>query len=147
MCNDTLHFVWRMIFLLVAFFFLIPTTAGASGVPETDKINGVVWIWQHTRYNNDTEVIPPDPTHYTMVLNTDGTINVRIDCNRGGGTYSIDEGSITIEVTHTTRAMCPPDSLDQTFIKDVNAARVYFFSEGDLSLDLKYDTGTMKFGR
>jgi len=61
--------------------------------------------------------------------------------------YAKDKNSITIQVTHTTRAMCPPDSLDQTFIKNVNAASVYFFSEGSLYLDLKYDTDTMKFDR
>jgi hypothetical protein len=44
-------------------------------------------------------------------------------------------------------AACPPDSLEQTFIKDLNAAVIYFIHEGNLYLDLKYDTGTMKFSR
>jgi len=147
MCNDRLHFTRRILFLLIVILISIPGPVGAGGVPETDTISGGVWMWQHTRYNNDTEAIPPDPTHYTMAFNTDGTLNIRVDCNRGGGTYSIAENRITIEVTHTTRAMCPPDSLDQTFLKDINAAGIHFFNEDDLYLDLIYDTGTMKFAR
>ena len=44
-----------------------------------------------------------------------------------------------------TQAMCPPDSLERTYIKDLNAARIYFLRNGKLFIDLKYDTGTMMF--
>ncbi|MBC2712130.1 MAG: META domain-containing protein [Desulfosarcina sp.] len=116
-------------------------------MPDSEDITGVVWKWQQTRYNNDQDAVPPDPSGYTIAFNPDGTLNIRADCNRGGGKYSNKGESITIKVTHTTRAMCPPDSLEQTFIKDLNAAAIYFFKDGNLYLDLKYDTGTMKFGR
>jgi heat shock protein HslJ len=54
--------------------------------------------------------------------------------------------TIAMEVTHTTRAMCAPDSLERAFIKDLNAARIYFLRNGNLYIDLKYDSGTMKLG-
>jgi heat shock protein HslJ len=134
---------------LVVFAWIVihHSAAMAGGTPETDDITGVVWKWHQTRYNNDTQSIPDDPSRYTIAFNPDGTLSIRADCNRGGGNYATEGKSLTLEVTHTTRAMCPPESLEQIFIKDLNAAKIYFFNEGYLYLDLQYDSGTMKFGR
>ena len=138
----------KFVLLVVSAIIVIIHTAGlAGGAPDTEDISGTVWKWQQTRYNNDQQSVPDDPSSYTVTFNTDGTLNIRADCNRGGGSYSIEAKRISIEVTHTTRAMCPPESLDQTFIKDLNASKIYFFSDGNLYVDLKYDTGTMKFAR
>lgn len=136
------------VLLVVSAVIVIINSAGlAGGAPDTEDITGVVWKWHQTRYNNDQQSVPDDPTRYTIAFNLDGTLNIRADCNRGGGTYTTEGKSITIEVTHTTRAMCPPESLDQNFIKDLNAVKIYFFSEEYLYLDLQYDSGTMKFDR
>jgi heat shock protein HslJ len=126
---------------------LTPSTGLADGMREPGEITGVTWQWQQTLYNNDHKSVPADPSHYTVTFNPDGALNIRADCNRGGGKYTAEGKRLSMEVTHTTRAMCPPDSLDQAFIKDLNAAAGYFFIEGHLYLDLKYDTGTMKFAR
>jgi hypothetical protein len=52
-----------------------------------------------------------------------------------------------LEVTHTTMAACPPGSLAEKFMKDLAAARIAFMHDGNLYLDLMYDTGTMNFAR
>ena len=96
-------------------------------------------------YNNDTKVLPPNPDHYTLKLLPDGKVNIRADCNRGGGVYTLDGRKISIEITHTTRAACPPGSLEGRYIRDLNAAAIYFMKDDALYIDLKYDTGTMKF--
>ena len=57
----------------------------------------------------------------------------------------IKDQQITAEITHSTMAACPPDSLEQVFIKDLNAAAIYFMREDTLYIDLKYDSGTMEF--
>lgn len=119
----------------------------AGGMPEAAEITGVVWKWQQTRYNNDQQTIPAEPSHYKVEFMPDGKLHVRADCNRVGGTYSLEGTRLTIDLTHSTRAMCPPDSLDEAFKKDLGGAAIYFFKDGFLYLDLKYDTGTMKFAR
>jgi len=35
----------------------------------------------------------------------------------------------------------------QAFRRDLGAAAIFFMRQGRLFLDLKYDTGTMEFGR
>jgi len=106
-----------------------------------------VWRWQQTIYNNDTKAVPLDPEKYTLKLLPDGKVSIRADCNLGGGVYALRGNEISIEITHTTRAACPQESLEQTYIRDLNAAANYFTKGDFLYIDLKYDTGTMKVTR
>jgi heat shock protein HslJ len=113
---------------------------------KTDQILiGTVWKWQQSLYNNDTRAVPPDPENYTLKLLPDGKVSIRADCNVGGGTYRLDGSRISIEIIHTTMAACPPKSLEQKYIRDLNAAAIYFLEADILYIDLKYDTGTMRF--
>jgi len=110
---------------------------------------GPVWQWTQTLYNDDSRVKPTDPENYTVQFLKDGTISVKADCNQKGGMYSIPRGekSISIEITHSTMAACPEGSLEGEFVKGLSAAAIYFIRNGDLYIDLNYDTGTMQFSR
>ena len=136
-------------FTLILASLLLPLQAVTSAASDdnTTTIVGILWKWQRTAYNNDTRAEPPDPSRYTILLVPDGRLSVHLDCNAGGGRYTLDGSSLTLEVTHTTMAACPPGSLDQQFMKDLAAARIAFMRDGNLYLDLMYDSGTMKFAR
>jgi len=136
-----------ILFLVAVLLVIMNSASRAGGMPDPENITGEVWKWHQTLYNNDQKSVPPDPSHYTVTFNPDRTLNIRADCNRGGGTFSTEGKRISIEVTHTTRAMCPPESLEQTFIKDLDASNIFFFSDGNLYIDLKYHKGTMKLSR
>jgi len=123
-----------------------PSSLVQAGGPGPE-LTGMEWMWAGTKYSNDTEASPTDPSHYTLTLSEDGTIVVRADCNMAGGTWKEENGRITITVTHSTRAMCPPESLDSVFLKDLARAAIPFFRNGNLYLDLPYDSGTMRFAR
>ena len=112
-------------------------------------IIGPVWQWTQTLYNDDRTVVPADPENYTVQFQEDGTISVKADCNVKGGTYSIPRGekTIFIEITQSTIAACPEGSLEDEFVKGLSAATIYFIQNGDLCLDLKYDSGTMQFSK
>jgi len=113
------------------------------------KITGAVWQWVQTLYNDDRKAVPADPTNYTVQFQEDGTLNVKADCNQKGGTYSAsaEERRLSIEITHSTMAACPEGSLEDEFVRGLTAAAIYFIKDGDLFIDLKYDTGTMKFSK
>ncbi len=106
---------------------------------------GTVWKWQQTIYPDKTRVEPADSENYTLKLLSDGKVNIRADCNLGGGSYTLRGNEISIEITHTTRAACPPGSLEQDYIRDLNAAATYFFKAGFFYVNLKDGSGTMKF--
>jgi len=135
------------ILFMVIIIVMLNSSCIAEEMHENKDITGVVWKWHQTRFNNGQQSVPPDPTNYTIEFMPDGKMHVRADCNRVGGNYLSEGSSLSIELTHSTRAMCPPDSLDQDFKKDLNAATIYFIKDGLLYLDLKYDSGTMKFSK
>jgi len=74
---------------------------------------------------------------------------VKADCNHKGGAYSVSPGerSISIEISHSTMPFCPEGSLEDEFVRGLSAAAIYFIREGELYIDLKYDSGTMRFSK
>ena len=113
------------------------------------KITGTVWQWVQTQYNDDRKAVPADPKNYTVQFQEDGTLSVKADCNQKGGTYtySPEEKRLSIEITHSTMAACPEGSLEDEFVQGLSAAAIYFIKDGDLYIDLKYDSGTMWFSK
>jgi heat shock protein HslJ len=62
------------------------------------------------------------------------------------GSFSItDSQEITIGPLATTSVACPPGSIGDDFVQGLINAAIYFLQDGDLFLDIRYDTGTMRF--
>ena len=110
-------------------------------------ITGPAWQWIQTYYNDDTKVIPADPENYTIQFLEAGNVTVKADCNMKGGTFTLEDKRITIQITHSTMAVCPEGSLEDAFVHGLSATAIYFFNDGDLYIDLMYDSGTMRFSR
>jgi heat shock protein HslJ len=113
-----------------------------NGTPE---LVGAVWLWQQTLMNNDDKFVPDNPGNYTLQFMADGTVAVQADCNQVGGTYTLDGNQITIELGPSTLVACPEGSLGDRFVANLSGANSYFFDQGDLLIDLMFDSGTMRF--
>lgn len=113
--------------------------------PAAPELTGVVWEWTGTQTPVE-QISVAFPRQYQIEFLADGTVAVKADCNRAFGTYTTaDGGSITIEITGMTQAMCPPESQSDQFIQQLNNAGVYFFQGNDLFIDQQMDSGTMQF--
>ena len=113
--------------------------------PAAPELTGVVWEWTGTQTPVE-QISVANPGQYQIEFLTDGTVAVQADCNRAFGNYTTAEGgSITIEITGMTQAMCPPDSQSDLFIEQLNNAGTYFFQDGNLFIDQQMDSGTMQF--
>jgi heat shock protein HslJ len=127
--------------------------AGCGGNESSDSgsdagagsLTGVTWQWQGSQYSNDTDATPEDPSQYTIAFAEDGTYSGQADCNGIGGEYMLEDSSITISPGPTTLIACPEGSLGSEFARDLEAAAIVFFQEGDLLIDLFADAGTMRF--
>jgi heat shock protein HslJ len=131
---------------LTRMLYLPKPNAGDPGA-EARTLMGAEWQWLGTRYGNDTEAVPVEPARYRFRLNPDGSLRAQADCNSVRGRYRLEGRAITVEMTHSTATACEAGSLEGVFLRDISAAAVYFIRDGRLFLDLKYDTGTMEFGR
>jgi putative lipoprotein len=117
------------------------------GVPPVvgDDLLGT-WQWLRSTYNDDTELVVDDPSRYTVEFKADGTLGIQADCNQLSWTYTREGESLSInDFGPTTLAQCPPDSLDQQFLKDLREVATYGMHEGNLVLNIRADVGNMIF--
>jgi para-nitrobenzyl esterase len=88
---------------------------------------------------------PEERSKYTLAFAEDGRLAVRIDCNRGTGTWDAREGQLQIGPLAMTRAMCPPGSLHDRMLRDLGLVRSYATEDGRLQLSTASDGGTYVF--
>lgn len=108
-------------------------------------IVGVTWEWVESLYSDDTSIEVYDPSSYTMLLQPDGSVILQVDCNRGGGSYTLDDSQLTLDVAVMTRVACPEGTLSEVFMRDLNAAATYMMDGEDLVISLFADAGVMRF--
>ena len=98
---------------------------------------------------------PPDPATYTLAFGPDGRASLQLDCNRGSATWQARaatgdtpgrrSGSLEFGALATTRAMCPPASLEPRLVKALPYVRSYVLMDGRLHLSLFADGGILVF--
>jgi heat shock protein HslJ len=125
--------------------------AATSALPDENKrstdpqsVLNKTWQWMAT-ITPVEKIEVPNPERYTIILKDEGKLQARFDCNRGGGEYKISEGKLSFGPLMSTRMACPPDTLDGTFMRDLQRVTSFFLEDGLLHLELPYDSGTMKF--
>jgi len=116
---------------------------------QTNPLAGSSWQLVELRSSDDAigVVRPRDPTHYTLAFDAEGNVAVRLDCNRGRGRATVtperaDLGRLEIGGIATTRALCPPGSLDTRLARELPFVRLYVLEPGGrLRLELFADGG------
>jgi heat shock protein HslJ len=117
-----------------------------SDTSAASDLVGIVWEWERFLGNDGSVIEVNDPSRYTLILNPDGTYQVKADCNRSGGAYTLDEGSLTLQPGPTTMAECEPGSLYDEFLAYLGHVRTYVRADdGKLVLDLWADAGHVVF--
>lgn len=127
----------------------LPMNGGSmefSPAAATPELVGPVWQLQEIQFNDGTLAVANPPDSYTVEFLADGTLAVQADCNRGRGQFSTDQDQgLSIQNLATTRAACPPGSIDNDFLRALQGSASYFFRDGELFIDLAVDAGTMRF--
>jgi heat shock protein HslJ len=117
--------------------------AGCQGAGS--KITDTVWEWEKFQSMDDSEVIVDDPENYTLILNKDGSVSIKADCNAVLGEYTIEDASLKITLGPTTLAFCGEDSLDTQYLGYLENVATYVLEDGKLYLNLWADAGNMIF--
>lgn len=119
--------------------------AGTTGRAAEGGIVGVTWEWVESLYSDDSSVEVYDPSSYTLLLEPDGSVVLQVDCNRGGGTYTLDGSQLTLDVAVMTRVACPEGTLSEVFMRDLSGAATYVMDGENLVINLFADAGNMYF--
>lgn len=104
--------------------FAAPLPQLSSGIP--------LFVWSLTSFPGVGAIA--EPGRYTVQFAADGSVYIGADCNRSAGVWSGGDGAIDITATMSTLALCPEDSLGQTFLDALNAVSGYTLSGGALTL-------------
>jgi heat shock protein HslJ len=105
------------------------------------------------------EVPPARPTGgrpYTLSFDADGQLRLQLDCNRGRATWQAEpapdataqrsSGSLRLGPLATTRAACPPGSLEPRLVRELPFVRSFVIEGGRLHLALMADGGIQTWG-
>jgi heat shock protein HslJ len=89
-------------------------TGRTPSSPSTSpKLDGTVWQLVKFQGGDDKTPTPDDGSKYTIQFMSGGQLAVRLDCNRGRGTWtSSGENQIMFGPLALTRAQCPPHFLE-----------------------------------
>jgi para-nitrobenzyl esterase len=118
----------------------------AAPAPQTPGLVGTSWQLVKFQGGDDKVLRPDDKSKYTLAFNADGTVNARLDCNRGrGGWKSEEKGRLEFGPMAITRAQCPPGSLHDQLVKQLPFVRSYVMKDGHLFLSLMADGGIYEF--
>lgn len=104
--------------------------------------------WQLVRFagGDDTVLTPDDPAKYALAFNADNSVAVRIDCNRGRGTWrSSQPPHVEFGPIALTKMLCPAAPLTERFGRDLAYVRSYVIEGGHLHLSLMADGGIYEF--
>jgi heat shock protein HslJ len=125
-------------------------TAPEAALGESESpLAGTSWQLVEFQSMDDSvgTVSPEGPSLYTMSLNGDGTVDLRLNCNRANGTWSAEpsedgqSGRFEFGPLSMTRALCPPPSLDEQIATQSEYIRSYLLRDGNLYLSLMADGG------
>jgi heat shock protein HslJ len=125
-------------------------TAGArprvcTVVADPAALLGTRWRLVRIQSMDGTAVIPEDPSKYTIEFGADGALEGRADCNRIRGRWMAAGDSMTLGPFAMTRAMCPPGSLSDRYVRALESAVTWRVLDGRLTVATKLASGVLHF--
>ena len=119
---------------------------GCAGQPHgpAATLAGTTWqleVIQSAGDATDTLRIA-EGSRFTLSFGLDGRAALRLDCNRGQGSYTLEpaadgrSGTLAFGALATTRALCEPPHLDTRVARDLSLVRSYQLKDGNLILTL-----------
>jgi heat shock protein HslJ len=108
------------------------TADGGSADAGAEAPTGQVWALQSVSGDNARQIEHPD--RYTIEFKADGTYGIRADCNSGGGTYTFENGTLTVREGPLTLAACGPESYSAGFLEGLSNITSYERNGGAMVL-------------
>ena len=113
--------------------------------PKKMSLGMKTWTWMSSSYNDGSEVIPKKSDSFILTLGNNGKFTATTDCNQMGGSYASTGETISFSGIYATKMYCA-GSEEGEFSKMLETVSGYHFtSQGQMVLDLKFDSGSAVF--
>lgn len=134
-------------------FLLVPeskidTSAGNGSQTgnAAEALKNTAWRWESS--DSATGKMTVDkPENYRIEFKPDGKIFLKADCNGGGGSYTTEENNISFARIFTTKIFCGEKSLDNRFLRGLEAARSFRVEGDTLLIGSEGENATMRFSK
>lgn len=145
---------WGRALLCCGVLALVGCSATTGIAADKDKVGLSGTAWQLITLQSMTKeqgtITVEQPERYSLHFLADGRVALRLDCNRGSGTWqatpaSGDSGQLSFGAIATTRRLCLPPSLESRVSRDLGAVRSYRLRDGHLFLSLQADAGILEW--
>jgi heat shock protein HslJ len=132
---------------LVAGLVLAGLLVPAAWADDHGAILGIQWQWtQLIETQPASQSVIADSENYVLILNADGSANIKADCNQLQWTYSVEGDTISFNTLGPgTLAFCGEDSSDQIFLGKLGMGGTWRIENEQLVLELNENAGTMVF--
>lgn len=98
-------------------------------------LDGTQWRLVKIMSMDDRTFEPADTTAYTLNFGADGNAAIQADCNRAHAAWSSSTpGQLEFGPIASTRALCPEESLSETYLRQFEWVRSYVLEDGRLYL-------------
>jgi para-nitrobenzyl esterase len=114
-------------------------------VADPAALPGSRWRLVRLESGDGTAAVPADPSRYTLEFDADGALSGQADCNRIRGRWTASGVSMTLGPFAMTRAMCPPGSLSDRYVRALESAASWRIEGGRLAVALRIDAGILHF--
>ena len=129
-------------------FIVLALALSACGTGSSPTLTGTLWQWtamQTTVPASQSAVPPSDVSKYTITFNTDGTADIKADCNNVTANYTTSGNDLTITLGASTLMYCGDASQDTIFLTSLGQVGSYTLEDGGLQLIFPGDNGKMDF--
>jgi len=108
-------------------------TAPSAAVVPSAVITSGTWNLQSLAVTG-SPVVTTSEEQFTMRLADDGAIALKVDCNRGAGSYTLSGNTLSVGPLATTKAYCASAPLDDQFLGLISGASVVTANATTLSM-------------
>lgn len=122
-----------------------PSSVEGSTAGSTALSTNTLWTLRSLQEGTSPEITIADPSKFTLTLTDDGKIQVRADCNRGIGGYTVTGQTLSVGPMAVTRAYCGDDSVDNEFLTLLSGENT--LTSAATTLQLSSPRGTLRFAR
>lgn len=135
-----------MLMTMMVFLGLVGADSAGQAATASAPLAGTSWQLVRFQGGDDSVLTPDDPTKYTLTFGADGAVAVRLDCNRGRGTWkSSGDSQLELGPLALTRAMCKAPAMHDHIARQWTNIRSYIIRDGRLFLSLMADGGIYEF--